>query len=409
MQPIASGDREKSRSPNLRFGIGLLLALILFGAGAASGVYFLAGRSSGNPRVTLAMVSESAPSRIRDGDRIAIPDGSPLRAKLTVDVVGEKEIERKLVLPAVVEADPGRLVKVAPPLSGRVTQLKVQLGERVHLGQPLVILDSTDLGTAYADHDRGKAVLALARKNRDRIRDLARIGGAALKDQQQAETDFITAEVELQRAEARLRQIGVKSDAAEVAEAPEAAGKQRTVTVFAPMSGSVIDLVGAPGAYWNDATAALMTIADLSTVWVTANVPEKDTALVAKGQPVEVVFPAYPSEVFRGEVLFVSDVLDSDTRRTKVRISFGNPGMRLKPNMFASVSFFAPKETMPVIPTTALILKNDGDRVFVEVAPWTFEARPVEISFQQGKEALVKSGVKAGDRVVVKGGVLLND
>ena len=111
----------------------------------------------------------------------------------------------------------------------------------------------------------------------------------------------------------------------------------------------------------------------------------------------------------RRKVLFVSDVLDSDTRRTKVRISFRNPGMRLKPNMFANVTFFTPKETMPVVPTTALILKNDGDRVFVEVAPWTFEPRAVEISSQQGKDALVKTGVKAGERVVVKGGVLLND
>jgi len=386
-----------------------LLALILFGAGLASGAYLLAGRPSGNPRTALAAVSESPPSRTRDGERIAIPDGSPLRAKLTIDVVGEKEIERKLVLPAVVEADPGRLLKVAPPLSGRITQLKVQLGERVDLGQPLVILDSTDLGTAYADHDRAKAVLALARKNRDRMRDLTKIGGAALKDQQQAETDFITAEVELQRAEARLRQIGIKADMAEVAETAETRDKSRTVTVSAPMSGSIIDLAAAPGAYWNDPTAALMTIADLSTVWVTANVPEKDTALVAKGQPVEVVFPAYPSAVLKGEVLFVSDVLDSDTRRTKVRISFRNPGMRLKPNMFANVTFFTPKETMPVVPTTALILKNDGDRVFVEVAPWTFEPRAVEISSQQGKDALVKTGVKAGERVVVKGGVLLND
>ena len=96
------------------------------------------------------------------------------------------------------------------------------------------------------------------------------------------------------------------------------------------MAGSVIDLAVAPGAYWNDATAALMTVADLSTVWVTASVPEKDTALVAKGQPVDVAFAAYPGEVFKGEVLFVSDVLDPDTRRTKVRIAFANPDTRLQ-------------------------------------------------------------------------------
>ncbi len=77
--------------------------------------------------------------------------------------------------------------------------------------------------------------------------------------------------------------------------------------------------------------------------------------------------------------------------------------------MFANVSFIAPARAMPVVPTTALVLKDDADQVFVEVAPWTFEARPVEIGFQQGDDVIVKSGVKAGERVVVKGGVLLND
>ena len=84
--------------------------------------------------------------------------------------IAEKDISRELVLPAVVESDPARLIKVAPPLAGRVTQLKVTLGERVKAGQPLVVIDSPDLGTAYSDYDRAKALLTLALKNRDRQR-----------------------------------------------------------------------------------------------------------------------------------------------------------------------------------------------------------------------------------------------
>ncbi len=205
---------------------------------------------------------------------------------------------------------------------------------------------------------------------------------------------------EYQRATAHLKQIGVD---------PDAANKSRTVTVTAPMAGSVIDLDVAPGEFWNDSTAPLMTVADLSTIWVTASVPEKDTALVSKGQSVDVVFAAYPGEVFKGQVLFVSDVLDPDTRRTKVRIAFANPGTRLRPGMFATVSFYAPTQSVPVVPTSALLLKDDATQVFVETAPWTFEARNVDIGFQQGDQAVLASGVKVGDRVVVKGGVLLGD
>jgi membrane fusion protein, heavy metal efflux system len=387
---------DKSASARIPTRSAMMLAVFLIGVGVGSAAYRFVVNSA---RPTF-VPEESGPYLVREGQRIVVPDGSPLRDKLTVGAVSQREISRNLVLPAVVEADPARLIKVLPPLAGRITQLKVQLGEEVEQGQPLVVLDSPDVATAYADYDRAKVLLVLALKNRDRLRDLAKSGGASIKDQQQAETDYVTAEVEHQRTEARLKQIGVD---------PETSNKSRTVTIAAPISGSVIELAVAPGAYWNDSTAPLMTVADLSSVWVTANVPEKDTSLIAKGQPVEVVLAAYPGEMFKGQVLFVSNVLDTDTRRTKVRIAFQNPRTRFKPGMFANATFFAAKQMAPVVPTTALVLKDDANEVYVEVAPWSFEARPVEISFQQGDDAVIQSGLKAGDRVVMKGGVLLND
>jgi cobalt-zinc-cadmium efflux system membrane fusion protein len=406
-EPSAGGARGDAR-PRRRLQLLTIGLLLLIGAGI--GVL-------GDRRMTVridpsghehdhdaasehAHGAERNPAFVKQGERIVVPEGSQLRTKLVIEPVGERDIQRTLVLPAMVEADPAKLVKVLPPLAGRVMQLKVTLGERVELGQPLVVLDSPDLAAAYADYDRAKVLLALALKNRDRQRDLAKIGGSAVKDLQQAETDYVTAEVELDRSRARLVQIGVSPDTTE---------KTRLVTVSAPSAGSIIDLGVAPGAFWNDATAPMMTVADLSTVWITANVPEKDTALVAKGQPVTVTLPAYAGEVLRGTVLFVSDVLDPDTRRTKVRIAFPNPDLRLKPSMFASVSFETSRRKAVVVPTTALVLKNDAERVFVEVAPWTFEPRDVEAGFQEGAQTILKSGIVSGDRVVVRGGVLLND
>jgi cobalt-zinc-cadmium efflux system membrane fusion protein len=373
----------------------LLVLAALLGAGLYRLTFDSPGYSQPSP-----VVSKAVRPLIRAGDTVTLPEGSPLRSELAVAPVTAKDIKRDLVLPAVVEADPARLIKVAPPLAGRVTQLKVGLGERVEAGQPLVVIDSPDLGTAYSDYDRAKVLLALATKTRDRLRELQKIGGAAMKDLQQAETDYVTAEVELQRASARLKQIGVE---------PDTVNKSRTVSVVAPMGGSVIDLGVAPGEYWNDPTAAMMTVADLKTVWVSASVPEKDTSLVSKDQPVAVVFAAYPGEVFNGKVLFVSDVLDPTTRRTKVTIAFNNPGTRLRPGMFASVTFYAPVQKVPVVPTSALVLKDDATQVFVETAPWTFQAHEVDIGFQQGSEATLTRGVKVGDRIIVRGGALLGD
>jgi cobalt-zinc-cadmium efflux system membrane fusion protein len=375
----------------------LIVIIIALALAAAAWRVFVGPFGHAEPAHEVAV--KTAPL-VRSGEQVTVPENSPVRGALTIAPVAIKDIRRDLVLPAVVEADPARLIKVLPPLSGRVMHLNVQLGERVMANQPLLVLDSADLAQAYADYDRAKVQVTLTRENRDRQRGLAKIGGAAEKDLQQAETDYASAVAEQRRAEARLKQIGVD---------PESKTPSRDVTVSAPMAGSIIDLQVAPGAYWNDTTAAMMTIADLNTVWVTASVPEANTTLVAKGQPVNVTLPAYPGEVLQGTVLFVSDVVDTDTRRTKVRIAFPNPGTRLRPGMFANVTFFAPSERVAVVPTSALVLKDDLNQVYVQTAPWTFEARTVDLGYQQNDQVILKSGVKPGERIVVKGGVLLGD
>jgi len=107
--------------------------------------------------------------------------------------------------------------------------------------------------------------------------------------------------------------------------------------------------------------------------------------------------------------LFVSDVVESDTRRNKVRIEFDNPDKALKPNMFADARFIAPSVSRLMVPTSSLVMTNDRTNVFVEVAEWAFERRDIEIAYQEGTMIAIKSGVKPGERVVVKGAVRLND
>jgi cobalt-zinc-cadmium efflux system membrane fusion protein len=345
-------------------------------------------------------VVEKAVPVLRSGNRVTVPEGSPVRTRLAVAPVAQQDIKHDLVLPAVVEADPGRTVNVLPPVAGRVVSLKVQLGARVTEGQELLVLDSGDLAQAFSDDEKARTELTLTKQALDREVGLEKAGGGAVKEREQAQSDYAQAQSEFDRAETRLRSLGVAADQV---------GKTRLMSVKAPTDGSVINLQVAPGAFLNDPTATIMTIANLQTIWVTASVPESDTELVSKGQPVDVTFTAYPGDVLKGQVLFVSDVVDTDTRRTKVRIAFDNPDTRLRPGMFATVSFHAPARRLLVVPTSALLLKDDLNQVFVETAPWTFEARTVDIGFQQGDQVVLTSGVKAGDRVVVKGGVLLGD
>jgi cobalt-zinc-cadmium efflux system membrane fusion protein len=138
-------------------------------------------------------------------------------------------------------------------------------------------------------------------------------------------------------------------------------------------------------------------------------VPEKDVAAVSRNQDADISLLAYPDRPLHGKVLFVSDVVEPDTRRTKIRIAVANGDYSLKPNMFASVALTGPTRSAVVLPSSALLMNNDRTSVFVATAPWTFERRIVDPQLDDGPTVAIRSGVAAGEQVVVKGGILLND
>ncbi len=336
----------------------------------------------------------------RQGDRILVPEGSILRTRLSVIPARSLRVIPKLVLPGVVESNPARTASVLPALGGRVVELKVALGERVVRGQLLAVIESADLAQAYDDNDKAADALRLAEKALGRQKEQSKIGTVSDQDLDQAKSNYAQAEAEYIRTQAHLRTLGVPA---------ETKPANRRLTVTAPVGGSITSLAVTPGTIINDPTQSIMTIADLSTVWVTAMVPEKDVGDVSKNQNAEVSLVAYPGRLLHGKVLFVSDVIDPDSRRNKLRIAFANADYSLKPNMFATVTMFAAEQSRIVLPASALLMNNDRTTVFVEVAPWTFERRSVDPELDEGDSVAIRSGINPGDQVVVKGGILLND
>jgi membrane fusion protein, heavy metal efflux system len=138
-------------------------------------------------------------------------------------------------------------------------------------------------------------------------------------------------------------------------------------------------------------------------------VAEEDLAGIALNQDAEVNVDAYPGKTMHGKVLFVSDVIEPDSRRNKTRIAFENPDVFLKPNMFATVRLRGTPLRRVVLPSSALLMNNDRTTVFVATAPWTFERRTVEPLLEEGTQVAIRSGIQPGEQVVVKGGILLND
>jgi cobalt-zinc-cadmium efflux system membrane fusion protein len=369
------------------------LPSVIGSAALMCAVFTLAGCGSKAP-----MPPPDAPAFIAQGDRVVIPAGSPLRSRLAVSPVIDVDVAQQMVAPAVVEADPAGQNRVLTPLAGRIVKLGVRLGDRVRAGQLLAELASPDLSSALADDARARTQLRLATAARDRTVGVKAIGGAADKDVQQAQADYAAAQAEAARASARLRQVGAS-----------AAVRGGGLALTAPSSGVVTELAAAPGAFWTDPTAPLMTVANIGTVWVTANVSESDLGAIREGQSANIAFTAYPGETIAGRVQSIAPLLDPDTRRAKVRIAIANPAGRFKPGMFATVSFTAPVKTAPTVPTTALLLKDDATTVYVEVRPWTFERRRVETGAERGDSTTITQGLSAGQRVIAKGGVLLDD
>jgi cobalt-zinc-cadmium efflux system membrane fusion protein len=361
-----------------------LLVLVLGNAGCSTDA-----RASVQPDEAVAAFEQ------RGGD-LVVPERSPLRGRLTIEAVVPKRVRHELDVPATAEADPAKIAKVSPPLQGRVVKLMVRLGEAVDKSSPLYALDSPDLAAAQSDYLKAKSVETQAVRGLNRQRDLTEHGIGAKKDLEQAQTDEDQAKSELARATARLQLLGM--DPGEVGQ---------PLIVRAPISGRVIDLSTSPGQYQNDPAAVLMVVADLSTIWVTAQVPEKDIQRVSVGEDARVQFAAYPGEQFEGRVQFVGDVLSPETRTVKVRIQLDNRQHRLKPGMFARVILQGKEAPEILVPPSALLVRGDKSYVFVEKAPWTLERRPIEVGEPLAVGVSVTRGLAAGERIVTSNTILL--
>jgi len=344
--------------------------------------------------------AEPGPMFVVQSGRIVVPADSPLRQRLQVSAVGEQAGRHVLSLPAVVEADPARVVAIAPPLTGRLLALHVGLGDAVRRGQPLATISSPDFGQAMADAEKAADALALANRALERARGVQALGANAGKDLEAAEAAQRDAAAEDRRARDRVATLagGAKVDA-----------HTRALVVLAPVAGTVTALNAGVGAFLNDATAPLMTVSGLDRVFVTAQVPEQALASLSAGAAVDVTLAAFPGQTLHGKALRASPILEPDTRRAKVRIPFDNADGRLRPNMFATAAFAVPEAGSVTVPPSALLMNNDSTTVLVEVAPWTFVRRAVEIGAEDDQAVRVVSGLKRGDRVVTRGGVLLND
>jgi cobalt-zinc-cadmium efflux system membrane fusion protein len=221
----------------------------------------------------------------------------------------------------------------------------------------------------------------------------------ALRDYQQAQADAESAAAALASARERLELLNVD---------PDSSSDQ--LSVRAPRSGVVTELSAAPGEFAKslDNSNPLCTIADLSSVWAVGDVYEKDIAGIHVGDPAEVIASAYPDEIRRGRITAIGSALDTTTRTLKVRAVLANPGLRLKPDMFAMIRVVRGTRASVVVPEAAVLREGSSGYVYVQKSPGHFVRRAVTLGRDTERHQLeVMSGLAPGDTVVVEGAELL--
>lgn len=312
---------------------------------------------------------------------------------------------------------------VFAPFAGRVIRLIAKNGDRVKRGDPLLEIDSPEVVhpqnefiAAVTAMNKARSQLELAKIVEKRMKDLYEGKAAALKEWQQAQTQLVSAQNEVRSAEvavdaakARLRIVGFTE--LEIDALQQKGAIRRATPILSPIDGTVIARKVGPGQYVrNDTADALFIVADLSTMWLKAQVPENDIALVRVGQEVEVKVSALSGRVFKARVTAISASTDAATRRVIVRSEVPNPDGALKAEMFADFRITVGNdEPSPAVPVEAVIREGDVASVWVEAAPMSLHRRLVKLGMEQDGKVQILQGLRAGERVVVRGVIFVDN
>ncbi|HTF67758.1 MAG TPA: efflux RND transporter periplasmic adaptor subunit [Edaphobacter sp.] len=301
-----------------------------------------------------------------------------------------------------------RIGVVGPLARGRIAEVRAKVGDRVEAGQTLAVFDNIEAGellsqeqSGRADLERLKAQLIPATRQADRSRRLADIGAGAEKDYEssKAEKEGIEADIRSQQAlidgiRQRLRRFGVSDDS-------------RRDTLLTPLKAPFSGVVTKAQAFPGDVVEAgrdIFTVADLSRVWVQAEVYEKDLGRIRVGQSAFITVDTYPNQSFEGKVAYTSDVLDSQTRTARVRCEVANHDLRLKTDMFANVQLPTKFSKQAIaVPASALQEVEGKNVVFIRHSATQFEKRDVRKGVTVNNQTEIVSGLKPGEPVVTQG------
>lgn len=368
------------------------LALLLF---AAAGCQSNTGDRTGTAQAA------SAP-------KLEIPNDVELDpamlANIHVEPVRSDSGRRQLTATGKVQFNEDRTVRILAPLPGQALDLQARVGDPIQKDQLLFSIKSREVASLVTDYLESQRDLDLAQKTYNMNKDLFEHQAASRISLQQAESDLAKANAHVARGEEALRVLGIDPK-----EAIKDGGLRSLIPVRSPMAGNLIERNLTPGQFVQADSTALLTIADLGTVWVMVDIFERDIHRVRVGQKVQVVAAAYPDRRFSASIERIGDKVDPESRTLKVRMLVSNPNGLLKPEMFITASLELSEGGAALsVPATAVFTQDGKSYVFAAIGDRRFERRLIAAAPDAEGRLRVTSGLHVGDRVVADGAMLLD-
>ena len=346
-----------------------------------------------------------------EGDVIAVNVSSPVLSQIVVQKAQLKDFSAEFRTTGTVRPVAGKLAEIAPPFAGRIVKSAVRLGQKVNAGTPIFELSSSEFYDATKAYFAAQSENEVARRNYNRQKELAANGVASQRELEEAQSEAIIALQEFEQTAASLRIFNVDVGAIDVADVgvrhvlPLQVGQP--LNVVSPIAGEVIKYDITIGGYVKEDADPVAIVADLSTVWVSALVKEKNFGDIKQGDRVEVYTDAFPGKIIWGSIYYIGEMLDEETRALEVIVECDNTDRQLKLGMFCNTHFLSAPTKAIILPATSILQEQTSDYVLVETEKGRFVRRKVVTESHHRNEVRIISGVAEDENVVVEGGIFL--
>lgn len=360
------------------------------------------GKKSDAPAASAPAAQASAPASTDQQVRIE----PAMAGRFEIAEAGMVDLAPFQEVPGRIEANERLVTRIGASVTGRVTEVLVEVGDRVRNGQALARVASPELTQAQMAYLRAHSNAGLAERAVERARQLFQADVIGSAELQRRESELSVARAEMRAQGDQLRLLGISAPALD--ELRERGALQPHAAVLATQSGVVIERKVSNGQVAQPGDP-LFTLADLGNVWVVGALPEQTARAVQVGQRVDIEVPALGGRQLSGRIVYVGDTVSPETRTVPIRTQVDNPGRDLKPQMLATMRIRGEARQQLVVPQEAVIREGDRDHVYLRAADNVFRYVPVELGPEQNGLRPVIKGLQAGDPVVVEGAFHLHN